>query len=337
MKLPAIITTDLHLTANPADSYRWGLFPWLAEEAKKHRARTIAILGDLTDAKDYHSSVLVNRVVDNINMLRQVVPHVDILEGNHDYLKDGNPFFSFLNKLPGVRFISSMVSDDQDELPCLWLPHSKNPAKDWPDIKSLDWYSHIFMHQTFNGSIASNGQEMTGEGVEKLDWFHAGMVPEIWSGDIHVPQKLGLVEYVGSPYHVHFGDKFKPRVILLDRGNKRRDLHFETISRVSLKVSSRDQLQSLCMNPGDQLKLKVILQQSEQHDWPKWRSLVETWARRHEVELCGLTLEVEKSRRRLDRDEVKKVRSPDAVVLDYVTAEDLGPEAYEAAMDILES
>ncbi len=337
MKLPAIFVSDLHLTANPQDEYRWALFPWLKEQAKKNRVKAIAILGDLTDAKDYHASVLVNRVVACLASLKEDVEQVYILEGNHDYLKDGNPFFGFLNVIPGVKFITKPWSDMEDDaLPALWLPHSKNPARDWSDLKSLDWYSHIFMHQTFNGAIASNGQEMDGEGVEKLDWFRAGMGPEVWSGDIHVPQKLGLVEYVGSPYHVHFGDKFKPRAILLDHGGRRKDLHFPTISRTSITVRNINDMFDLDVAPGDQVKLKVILDQAEQHRWPWWRTLVEGWAKDKQVDLCGLKLEVDKGRRRLN---LKKHHSADPreVLYDFVEHEDLGPEAYEVGLEILES
>ena len=335
MRLPAIITTDLHLTSDPNDEYRWGLFPWLIEQGKKGRVRSVAILGDLTDAKDYHSSVLVNRVVDNIKKLRDAIGQVLILVGNHDYLKDGHPYFSFLNALDGVKFIHEPFSDLEEELPVLWLPHSKNPAKEWEVFKSLDWYSHIFMHQTFNGSVASNGQKMEGDGVDRVSWMNKDLVPEVWSGDIHVPQKKGLVEYVGSPYHVHFGDSFSPRAILLERGGKRKDLVFPTIQRATLKLNSLDDLFSLEVSPGDQVKLKMVMDESEQQDWPRWRERAKQWAAKEQVQLCGLALEVKKSRRRLEKHEDSSAR-PEDILFKFVSDEDLGPDAYETGMEILE-
>lgn len=339
MKLPSIITTDLHYTASPADEYRWGLFPWLKQQAKEYKARSICILGDLTDAKDYHSSVLVNRLVKEITGLTEVVEQVYILSGNHDYLKDGHPFFSFLSAIPGVKFINEVFSDTDDDLPVLWLPHSKNPAKEWAGFKDLSWYSHIFMHQTMSGSMASNGQEMGGEGVEQLHWFKAGRdLPCILSGDIHVPQKLGLVEYVGSPYPVHFGDSFDARCILMRKDGSRKNLHFDTIRRPSFVVDDVNQLfeiqEGKKVSKGDQVKFKVLLPQSEQHEWPKWRTLIEGFCRSEQLELCGLRLEIEKSRRRLQ--EVKKAVNPDDVVLSFVEDEGLTAEAFEAAMEVMQ-
>lgn len=340
MKLPAIITTDLHYTANPADEYRWGLFPWLREQAKVHGAKSVAILGDLTDAKDFHPATLVNRIVAEIHELAEVVDQVYILCGNHDYLKDGHPFFSFLCAIPGVIFINSILSETDDDLPVLWLPHSKNPSKDWAGFKDLSWYSHIFMHQTMSGSVASNGQEMEGEGVEKLDWFKAGAdLPEILSGDIHVPQKLGLVEYVGSPYPVHFGDKFDARCILMRKDKTRKNLYFDTIGRPSFVVDDINQLFEISegglVKAGDQAKFKVVLPQSEQHEWPRWRTLIEGFCRSHKVELCGLRLEINKSRRRLKASKSSKALSPEEVLVEFVHNEGLTADALEAGLEVL--
>lgn len=337
MKLPALFTTDLHLTANPADEYRWALFPWLVEQARRYRVRSVAILGDLTDAKDYHSSVLVNRVVASIEMLTKAGLTVDILQGNHDYLKDGNPFFSFLSSLPGVRFITKVTSDHEENLQCLWLPHSKNPVLDWADLQNFSWYSFIFMHQTFNGSVASNGQEMAGDGVEKLEWFNRKLEPQIWSGDIHVPQKLGLIEYVGSPYPVHFGDHFKARVILLEQGGRRSNLYFPCAARMAATVHGLRGFRNLQVTEGDQVKLKVVLAQSEQQDWPSIRKAAEQWADSKGVNLLDIKLEVDRSSVRLESHGIQRTTSPEEALCEFVNGEDLGADALEAGLEILES
>lgn len=336
MRLPAIITTDLHFTANPADEYRWGLFSWLKQQAKAYGAKSVAILGDITDAKDYHPAVLVNRLVTEITDLAKEVGQVTILTGNHDYLKDGHPFFEFLNAVPGVRFVSSIYSDTDEDVQVLWLPHSKNPVEDWAGLRDLSWYSHIFMHQTMTGSVASNGQEMSGEGVEKLEWFRPGKdLPLIWSGDIHVPQKIGLVEYIGSPYPVHFGDSFDARCVLLRPDLSRKNLYFTTIRRQSVTVHGGSGVYELEMDRGDQVKVKVVLSQSEQHDWGDHRRLVESWAEKHGVELHGLKLEVTKSRRRLaDMDRVRAA-DPETVLLEFVKAEGLPADVYQAGVEVM--
>ena len=52
-----LLTSDLHLTDRPNDAYRWDfLSKWLWGI----RFDSLVILGDLTEEKDCHSSVLVN-------------------------------------------------------------------------------------------------------------------------------------------------------------------------------------------------------------------------------------------------------------------------------------
>src|ERR1700756_2997969 len=182
MKLPALITSDLHFTANPRDEYRWALWPWLRKTCEKEGAHTLLILGDLTDAKDHHSAKLVNRIMREIEATRNCVERLIILQGNHDYEATGHPFFAFLSALPGVTFASRPLDTSSEGEAALFLPHTKTPLKDW---SGFDWsmYHYVFMHQTVDGSIASNGQRMAGDAFP--DMQSAG---KIYSGDIHVPQ-----------------------------------------------------------------------------------------------------------------------------------------------------
>ena len=243
MRLPCLITSDLHFTDSPNTSYRWGLFPWLHEQIKKHHVKTLLILGDLTDQKDRHSSELVNKIVKHLNELP--IDDVKILCGNHDWLVRGQEFFRFLNSFPHLQFITSPWEDDDVHgESAFFLPYSKNPVEDW---KGMDFshYSWLFMHQTIKGAVASNGQVMDGETLPPLN------AAQVYSGDIHVPQVISGVTYVGSPMAIHFGDNFKPRAILLDRNGVEHDLHFETIKRVVIKVTSLQGCQDSQEVPGE--------------------------------------------------------------------------------------
>src|SRR5277367_5080261 len=100
--MSVLITSDIHLTDNPRDKYRWNLLPWLGEQAKKYQVDKIFILGDLTDSKDRHSASLVNAFVTSIIKLASECP-VILLKGNHDYIDENTPFFMFTNSLPNVE------------------------------------------------------------------------------------------------------------------------------------------------------------------------------------------------------------------------------------------
>jgi hypothetical protein len=307
------------------------LFPWLAERIKKDHVRTLVVLGDVTDAKDGHSAELVNRIVSSFASLP--IDNIIILCGNHDWLKQGHEYFKFLNFLPNVTFITKPTEVWQKGGPLAYfLPYSKNPAKDWAGM-DFSHYELLFMHQTIKGAIASNGQEMEGEELPPFDG------PRVYSGDIHVPQVIGGLTYVGSPYHVHFGDKFVPRCILLDKYGQEHDLHFETISRLVVKVSSIRELKRKRFQPGDQIKLRIELPESEKHGWSKIRREAVELLTEAGVEIHGVELIVVKSNRRvvIGGRQARASFSPQESVMRFVEREELGGAALDAALTVLES
>ena len=339
MKLPALITTDLHLTVNPRDAYRWKLFPWLATQCKRHRVKTLLILGDLTDAKDYHSAELVNTVAENISRCAEFVDEMVILMGNHDYLKGGSPFFDFLNLHPKIRFITKPVDDTGsgklDEVKVLYLPHSKSPVDDWAKAY-MKTYEMIFMHQTVNGSIVSNGQAMTSSLPAE---FGLRGAQRIYSGDIHVPQVIGDVVYVGSPYPVHFGDTFNPRCILLEKDALPRDINFYTIQRMTLDIEEVADLNEVSLYEGDQIKVRVHLGAADRVTWDQIRREVSDWAKKKEVELVSLELKAKKERKRVRvaGSSLTTLRNPINNLESFVLANDLGGDLLDTGLNIIES
>lgn len=336
MQFPALLISDLHLVDKPDAAYRWTLFEWLHQTIKEEKVKFLYVLGDLTDAKDNHSAELVNRVVNEIDRLTKAFPNLQIviLAGNHDWLKAGHEFFKFLNVIKNVVYINKPTEDPDVHGPLTYyLPYSKNPAKDWEGL-DFSHYEFLFMHQTIKGAVSSNGQEMEGENLPKLD---AG---KVYSGDIHVPQVIGGVEYVGSPYHVHFGDNFKPRCVLLESKRRAVDLHFETISRVTVKVGSLDELYNRRdeFKAGDQVKLRIELSEADKHGWSKTKRQAANWLLEQGCLVHGVELIVVKStRRRVDGlSGHQPCYSPSEAITRFVEAEALGGDALEIAMEVIE-
>lgn len=340
MQLPALLIADLHLVESPSCEYRWGLWPWLSATIREERVATLVIAGDLTDKKDYHPSELVNRIVRCITDLKRDHPQlaIYIIPGNHDWLKDGQEYFRFLGHLPGVHFFTEPREDEQPGKGplAMFLPFTKTPAADW---RGLDFqhYDYVFMHQTVRGSIASNGMEMEGE--ELVDLRSAG---KVYSGDIHVPQVVstpwGKVEYIGSPYHVHFGDDFKPRAVLLEKGGRAIDLHFKSPRRIAIKVSGLEGLRSRLRktDAGDQVKATIVLDEADKHMWGRIRREASLMLEQAEVDVHGLELQVEHSDRRITAQEERVRLSPGDALLRFVQAESLTPDAYEIAMEVID-
>lgn len=334
MRLPALLVSDIHLTANPKDAYRWCLFPWLREQLKKQDVATLCILGDITDAKDSHPAELVNKIVHEVKELARLVDDVYILCGNHDYLREGSPFFGFLSEFDNVHFISKPFEPDAESCTSLFLPHTRTPSKDWAGY-NFEHYQYVFMHQTVSGSVASNGMVMDGEKVPDMSaaW-------KVYSGDIHVPQIINGVEYVGSPYHVHFGDKFNARCVLLPRRGPAEDLHLPCIKRYVLTVASLAELrtQRRRVHAGDQVKLRISLAASERHEWARIRREACALLQERGVEVHGVELVSTKPRTRLLGASVAAAKriDPPSAVLRHVQREEWSAEALDIALDLME-
>lgn len=335
MQLPALLFSDPHLAAGPSAEYRWGLFPWLAEQCREEKVKTLLCLGDVTDAKDNHGAELTNRVVRAFDGLRAAAPRIVVLMGNHDYLRAGHMYFQFLDALPGIEVIREPREDaDVKGEPAFFLPYSKDPARDWAGL-DFSHYKYLFMHQTVRGARTSNGQVMEGRDMPALN---AG---KVYSGDIHVPQTVGAVEYVGSPYHVHLGDAFRPRCVLIERGGRAVDLHFDTLRRVSIRAAGLDELEAklkiLRLRAGDHVKLVLELDAGERHDWRAIRRNTGSMLDGLGLVSHGIELAAAGGRGLQGaRSAVAEARTPEQALRRFVEAEGLTGDAYDAGMDVLE-
>ncbi len=315
-----LYTTDLHLRAVPEDEYKFKLFPWLRKVGKKYRIDAYFILGDLTDRKDKHPSVLVNRIVDELQRLAKVAP-VYILRGNHDCIDPNDPFFRFISGLKDVFFITSLIQTSEvGTIPSwfkppskhnyIFVPHDREGDVDWEDL-DFENADFVLLHQTINGVLASNGRRLDGLST-KLFRRAKGLV---LSGDIHVPQKVGKVIYIGSPYHIHFGDRFEPRVLLVTGKGRLKVLRFPAPRKHVLKIRSPKSLLSLDgVHEGDSIRVTLRIPRSSFVDWQVLKKQVVRNCKKIGVDLRGVEVE-EHKRVRLDDDDLEvEIREEKPVV-----------------------
>jgi len=213
-------TTDLHLTDLKLDDYRFEFIEkHFIDEIRNSKAAVdgVVILGDLTEEKDRHSARLVNRVVNALDAISRLAPTL-ILMGNHDYHDEGHPFFGFVSHIENLRFIDSVTEGRKLGAPFskafghyLFLPHTRNYKAEWASYIKNGWgdYDCIFAHNTFDGADTGYGRKLEGIPAEIFKGH------QVIAGDVHNPQKVGPVEYIGAPYTVDFGDDYDPRLLLL--------------------------------------------------------------------------------------------------------------------------
>lgn len=328
-----LVTADLHLDSKPQHEYRWGIFDWMAKVQQKHCFSGCLILGDITDEKDCHSASLVNRMVEGLCKLE---PPVYILKGNHDYIDRNNPYFGFLNCINGLEFITKPKEID---VRIAAIPHQ-------PDQKSFDeaykevlWelegedIQMVLLHGLFDGAISETGQRLSGLKCPKFD------APLVLAGDVHAPQQVGQITYVGAPYRVRFGDAYNPRVLHLDGAYNLSDLKYPCPSKISLCIRSANELLSANIRKGDQVKITIELAQEEAVQWAEHKAKTMGVLRELGAEIFGIKLKLPEPRRPREPKQSKQsgfAPTPKAVFEAYCQAEGLKGVLKETGLALLE-
>lgn len=278
--MTVLVTADLHLGDNPRDQYRHDWMAKLPAVAKANKVEAILILGDLTEEKDRHGAWLVNKIVDHIAALAKVAP-VIVLRGNHDYVDVSSPFYAFLERVEGVAWVNAPM--DSQNLPLLlktrlarslFLPHTSNYKRDWEGLRFKD-YDWIFPHQTFTGANVGFGRKLDG-----IDPAIFGTRAYVVSGDIHVPQKMDNVIYVGAPYTVDFGDDYKPRMLLL-KGTEFSSLKCEGPQKrlIEQTIAHTGKVWD-AVKPGDIVKVRVRFGVDQVDAWPSVKQEIAAWCKK---------------------------------------------------------
>lgn len=333
-----LITSDLHLTDRKEDDYRFELFKWMIENYSK-TVRIVMILGDLTDRKNYHADRFVNKIADHIEELASHFG-VLILRGNHDTDADPDiPFFGFLGKIPNVTYFSEPTFWSGKHYgwgrQILFLPHSREPGKDWNlnDHQDLD---AICLHQTFKGAVSESGFALGGLGTFPFRQFEC----PIFSGDVHAPQQTGPITYVGSPYHVHYGDQFEPRVLLIDRDFNTVDVHFPAPKKFVFDLKHAKELRKYRrrITKGDQAKIRLHLPTSKRAGWPSQQEEIRKIADQLGLILENIVLKelIEREDEQEEMQTVRKRQTPTDVYRDFCQRNQVGENLMQAGKAFME-
>lgn len=333
-----LIISDLHLTENPNETYRWDIFKTARQFIKDHKISQLFILGDLLDKKDRHPAELINHLINELVECAQHAP-VFILKGNHDYLKPEHPFLDFVNHLERITWIDqpSRMTIKRDNI--LWLPHTRTPELDWADLEYKD-LDLVFMHQSVIGCKVSNMFEMN-HGLN-LSFLTTRTSAKIFSGDIHVPQDIGPLTYIGTQHPVSFGDDYQPRMVWLKEIDNWESIPVHTLQRLSLTVSSLDELQSLFkkkqLKAKDHVKVTVKLSTKELSQWADIKHAIKEWCAYKNVILFSITLE----KAELVESEVVEIKqfrqtNPEDAFNTYCSQEQIDPYLVSVGRDLLQS
>lgn len=320
--MTAIITADLHLNDNPRDEYRWQACEAIIRYSKMIEASVCFICGDLTDDKDNHSAALVNRILE---LLPRFAREVYIIRGNHDAIDPDKPFFKFVDLIENLHFITKPTPVTHNDSRIVMMPHGSFPA-----ILTAPGVTLILCHETFEGADVGT-RRLSGMPIPNLS------IP-IVSGDVHVPQKIGPVTYVGAPTLHDFGDDYEPRILKLEDNGRLISVKLKTPTKRLVEVSVAktgvlDFPKAESVRRGDIVKMRLIFASTpDPKHVQECRELAAKWAIRQQVELYGIEFNVPKGSLPTERSKPKPDKE---LVLSYAKSHGFSPETTKVGVDIV--
>jgi DNA repair exonuclease SbcCD nuclease subunit len=269
----------------------------------------------------------VNTLVDKF---RDLIQHrnaeIVVLCGNHDRaLHAQKPYWSFLSALDGLTFIREPTARGD----LLLLPFSEKPYEDWADIP-FDLYKAVFCHQTFRGA---NRGDRIDTGNLAMDIFPPHL--KVYSGDLHIPQELGRLTYIGAPYPIKYGDDYPCRLLRLDH-------NYDVIERIPLfsprkriiNISSADELLNTELLSGDSARIRLTLPIEKIDTWQAEQDKIATWAKERGITVSSIEPTIETGPRHTDMEaEMTDVFS---ILSSFAEAEGLDEDLLFYGLDLLQ-
>ena len=321
-----LITADFHLDDNEKNAYRWEVFSALRRRLRDHGPDDVFILGDLTDRANHHSATLVHALVAELQSLVQCgATGVHIIRGNHDAPMKGPGYWLVLNRLEGGRIRYHDRPTALDRL--VLLPWTSDPDADWRDL-DLSQFDAAFLHMTVPGAMMESGIRSRGRDFA----FPSGL--KLYSGDVHTPQTIGQLTYVGAPHPVKFGDTYPCRVLVLDGDfGIAGEITLNPPRKLVLEVGSVAELEHAGVRAGDSLRIRMLLPEGGIAGWQERQREILAWASACGGAVASLEPVIEFS------DGVAEVRGGDAepeeVLAAYCAAHGIGGEILQAGLDLL--
>lgn len=323
-----LVFTDPHFTDNPLDIYRFSFMSWLKTYISYNSIKTVYCLGDLTEKKDKHNAILVNEVHKSVSEIAKIVDTFVILKGNHDYIDEESPFFEFLQDIPSVRYISEPTTIGKH----LFLPHTKDIEKaGWGDF-DYPSFDRVFIHQCITGAKTSLNHELSGI---PSNFFTSRKAKKVYGGDIHTPQIINGVEYIGTPYPIYFENSYSGRVLIIN-GDKDYYDDVPSINRFKVKINNASDLNNYLLKEEDQIKVELVLTQAEAFDYVALKKGVTDACNKLGVVLCGVDLKVVKEDEKQLKESVRKTEEhPSIIVKRFASLENLDKETLAVGLNLI--
>jgi DNA repair exonuclease SbcCD nuclease subunit len=323
-----LLTADLHLDDREVNGYRWGVFTAIEQWVKEQPNQAVVIIaGDLGDKKDRHSARFVNRLVEELDHLVGMGVVFHITCGNHDAPISGIPYWNMLNGRKGVHFYTKPTKLGA----LLLLPYADDPAKEWA---GLDWAGVrcAILHQTVTGVIGNNGHKLENA---KMPPLPRGI--KYYAGDIHDPQLVGRVQYIGSPHPINYGDTYPCRMLEIDANS------FEITKIIPMAAIKKhvveyrgggEAFSTEGIRMGDQVKVRIVIPIERLAEWPAEEAHI-----REQLSIAGVTvasLEPIVEGEPTEHGAINNLTEPAAILQEFIAANDVPADIAPVGIELLQ-
>jgi DNA repair exonuclease SbcCD nuclease subunit len=181
--------------------------------AEKYKVKRIFLLGDVFELKD---RIPARIMILFSEAVKKYPCPLTILKGNHDFAEDDYAPIKLLEREGRIEFVSEPGLYEYNGILSLMLPYYRKYEafkEMWIKQHKMELLSDIklFMfHNTVPGAKFSNNRKAEGE-------FDLPIMKNVryLAGDVHIAQKVGPVQYLGSPYQVDFGEEGQDKFVYL--------------------------------------------------------------------------------------------------------------------------
>ena len=157
---------------------------------------------------------------------------------------------------------------------------------------------------------------------------------KFYSGDVHVPQRVRNVTYVGAPHPIKFGDDYPCRMLLLDEGfNVAMEIPLTGPRKRIVRISDVADLEGLDLRHGDQVKIECSLSADRVDRWSLDEERLASWASRLGVRVAGVSTVLETTTR--DDAVTDPAQSPDALLRQFAAGEGISDDLLATGLRLL--
>ncbi len=257
------IISDTHFGKNAVQTEKWlnmmssYFYDFLIPNLQKYSkpGDILLHLGDVYDNRTSINVKVLNKVINIFEDLSKILP-VHIIIGNHDNfnLNDNDVnSVSTLRNIPNVFTYIKPTIKKFGNTKCLLLPwiHGKNSEKEI--LKKYNIEADIlFCHSDLNGARTQvNPTRPNNRNICELDDFSG--YKNIYSGHIHIQQRISNFTFVGAPYHMDRNDIGNAKgILVLDPDTGKEKFIENTISPKFNKIHIK------CIEDIDTIDIKFV-------------------------------------------------------------------------------